>query len=822
MTNSTQKLSGKELSRLRRQQMSKTGSASLKKTGRVSPRQKATAQSVVESTIDTNQTHVATELPSTVESLASNTQIDNHDDFEYCCDECKEKGLKEPCDPCQTKSGDSKTVEEMDAVCELIESNPANASSSVRAYCRDRRKELSKVGKQALSGKVGREARRTRALNNKNSMSGRDLAKLRREERCMVGRGNTEACRPSGRVRSAPGDAPAKVEIGTTLSGQTVSGTQVEQTNKITGSESGGCKIVTGTEYLGAEQYQNLCSTTPKPKEAKVGETQTTKGQIMTGTLVESTANITGTEAGSCKVVTGNEYLGFDHYAQTCSNTNAVSSHEKVASTASKKNLTITGVDEARTNAVTGSESASTGGVTGTGYSVSPSNSALVGATKVDVNHTTAGNVVSGGELASTPKVTGDAQDSCKQVTGTEYVSNERFVANCGTKAPLTPSKVSVDQSRKGMEITGNMMDRSQKVTGNEPGTCQRLTGSQYDSSASQGFCDQRSNKVSETHTITGNKVSGTEVNGSPKLTGDDQGSCMGVTGNEYVSKESYEKRCSYVPMAAAHKDNVSHTWNNQQVSGSQVSQSEIVTGDEAGGCNAITGSSYRSREEMKQFCDTSSIAQGEEVMRKTYTMQEVSGTTPIEDQRFSGNFNKGFGQPISGTPYLANQNSVEPYNANFSVQSPARAAFENKSQKVHDSVFGVNARITGPIAKAQGVMTGTPEFRHPFESEAPQAPAVSEPTKVVTGEGSEDGINVTGDNWSRGSQITGTEGMFSANRNDTQKGNPNTEHKVGAHALKDREVAVVEGPKITNGSGGGNGPDGGSCRVTLSGGARG
>lgn len=825
MANSTQKLSGRELSRLRRQQMSKTGSAGMKKAGRVNPGRKTSGNSVASpSAGQANQVSTPVESTTTEQELVNNdAQTTIQDDFEYCCDECKEKGLKEPCDPCQTKSGETKTAEEMDEVCDLVETGQANASSSVRAYCRNRRRELSKTGKQALPGKAGREARRTKARKNKNTMSGRELAKLRREERCSVGRGNTAECRPSGRMK--PGKAPEKVEIGTTLSGQTVSGTQVEQTQKITGSEAGGCKVVTGTQYVGTEQFTNLCSSTPTADKQKVGETQTSKGQVMTGTLVEATSKVTGTEPGSCKVVTGNEYLGFDHYAGTCANTNAPSSHDKVASTASRKNMAITGADEARANNVTGSESGARNTVTGTDYSASPSNAAMLGATKVDVNHTASGSTISGGELSATPTVTGDAQDSCERVTGTEYVSNERFVANCGTQPPLTPKKVSVDQSRKGMSITGNMMDRDQKVTGNEPGTCQRLTGNQYDGSAEKGFCDQRSDKVAQTHTITGNRVSGTEVNGSPKLTGDDQGSCVGVTGNEYASKESYEQRCSFVPMAAVYKDNVSHTWNDQQISGSQVGQSQIVTGDEAGSCSAVTGTGYRDKEEMNQFCDNASVQKGETLMKKSHTLQEVSGTTPSEDTRFSGNFNKGFEQSISGTPYLQNSNEGEHYDADFSVQSPAHEAFETSRRRVHDSVFGVNPLITGPGAKAQGVMTGTPEFRHPFDApqSTPSAGEAAQPNKPVTGEGNEVGASVTGDNWSRGGHITGTEGMFSANRNETQKGDPKTGHKTGAHEFKDREVTVVEGPKITNGSGGGSGrADGGSGRVTLSGGARG
>ena len=816
MINSTEKLSGRERSKLRRQQMSKTGSAGMKQSGgRVRPGRK-TAATANSQPVQSNSTLNSN---STEQELANSTINEAiHDNHEYCCDDCKEKGLKETCGTCDTENLASNSDEAVDALCELVNSAQSDAPKTVRAFCRDRRKQLSKTGKQALPGKIGREARRTRVNNNKNSLSGRDLAKLKREERCSVGRGSSESCRPSGRIR--PGKAPSKVEIGTTLSGQSVSGTLVEQTSKTTGSESGTCKTVTGTEYLGTEQYQELCSAAPAPKEPKVNESTTSNGQTMTGSLVESTSKVTGTESGSCTAITGSEYLSYDHFSNSCSNQGSVNSPAKVIEATSKKNLVITGADEARTNATTGSESRSNGVVTGSDYSVAPYSKSN-GSTKVDVNHTNRGSVISGGEHSSALGVTGDAQGSCKHVTGTEYVSNERFVANCGDRAPLTPSKVSVDTTRKGMGVTGNMMDRDEKVSGNESGTCQKLTGSQYDSSANRAMCDQRSNKVNHTHTITGNHVSGTEVNGSPKLTGDDYGMCLGVTGNEYVSKESFEQRCNSVPMAAAYKNRVSNTWNNQQLSGNQLGQSELVSGDEVGTCNTISGSSYRSREEMSQYCDRASIEASERVMKTSHTTQEVSGNVPSSDPRFSGNFNKGFDQNLSGSAYTSNQFETEKYDSDFTVQTPARSAYQNRSERVHDSVFGVNSRITGPISKAQGVMTGTPEFRHSFEKQSAQ-PQVEAPTKVVTGEGNEFGRGITGDDWSRSGHITGTEGMFAANRNATQRGGLANERLIGAHALKDREVVIIEGPEITNGNGGGSGTEGGSSRITLSGGARG
>lgn len=51
-------------------------------------------------------------------------------------------------------------------------------------------------------------------------------ARQRRIEQSLKGRGDAPPCRPCGRIRPEP----QKVEIGTTLSGSTVTGNQVERT----------------------------------------------------------------------------------------------------------------------------------------------------------------------------------------------------------------------------------------------------------------------------------------------------------------------------------------------------------------------------------------------------------------------------------------------------------------------------------------------------------------------------------------------------------------------------------------------------------------
>jgi len=865
----TSSLSGRELSRARRRAMSSTGAGSslagsAQRTAATQQTAPATEMGGTPLTgaalsrarramlAKGGKSAVGTTAPVATATPATPVQQAHveHDKEEPCCDACAAENRTMPCESCDTTEVASAapadaSSEALDSLCDIIEtSSSTNASSSVRDYCRQRRSQLSQKGKLALTGTAGRQARKSIMRQSAgSSLTGRALAKMQREDRCQFGRGDTSACRPSGRVRST-GSAPAKVEVGTTLSGQEVTGTQVEQSGVITGIESGSCRAITGTEYLGAEQFANFCSSTPEAPAAKVALSETSHGQIMTGTSTSGNTKVTGDEAGSCKSVTGSEYLGVEHFGAFCGSQGMSKGQTKVVAGHTGKDIRITGADEARDNAVTGSESGSHQSVTGTDYTSSNGLKKKVSnvPAKVAVSHTAAGMVVSGGESSRVAGVTGDEQGSCGRVTGTEYVSSERFVSACGTAPAGSVAKVGANASDAGMMITGNLVDRTESVTGNEPGSCQRVTGSQYSEAAA--LCGNRQNKVQQMHTLQGGSLTGTEASPSPKLTGDDRGGCAAVTGSEYISQEHFKQSCSQTPEASSKRTGLSQTWNNQLVSGVQTGHSQRTTGDEQGICNTVTGSSYAGREQVGEFCGTSAVAQGDQRLAHHATsVMPVSGIGPGVDERFAGNSQRGVCQNISGTPYQGHENvacntgnthhlaqaplnqplptaSVEaaPYHADFSVVSPAKAAWQQRSNSaVHSSVSGTGGPITGVVNKAEGVISGTPEFRHQqFE---PAVAVVAEPVAVqraVTGEGSEAGTRITGDDWSRGGFVTGTEGMFSARRNQTQRGASVERDNIGAHALKDREPREVSVSRVTGSSG--NSKAG--AAVTLSGGA--
>jgi len=271
--------------------------------------------------------------------------------------------------------------------------------------------------------------------------TGRQVAMQRRMVQSLTGDSKPAAeKRPSGRMRARmETPAPAKVEEGHTLAGQGVTGTMVERSKKVTGNEPGSCRGITGTEYIGAEQYDSLCSTRPEPAPSKTSVSQTSRERTITGTSVNRSGNVTGNEPGSCSAVTGTEYASREQFESMCS-TRPAPAPSKISVSQTSREHTVTGTSVDRSGQVTGNEPGSKRAITGTDY-VSPSNGATA-PDKVDVSHTSHGKSVSGTAVGHEGKITGDERGSCSAVTGTEYLSSEQLQV-CNTTLSETPRKVS-------------------------------------------------------------------------------------------------------------------------------------------------------------------------------------------------------------------------------------------------------------------------------------------------------------------------------------------------------------------------------------------
>jgi hypothetical protein len=341
--------------------------------------------------------------------------------------------------------------------------------------------------------------------------------------------------------------------------------------------------------------------------------------------------------------------------------------------------------------------------------------------------------------------------------------------------------------------------------------------------------------------TLSGRTLTGTEVGRSPKVSGDEMGGCKPVTGTEYIGADQQKAVCAVsTPVAPVAKVAVDQTWRGQPVTGSYVGRSSRVTGAESGGCSPISGTPYIGRGQYNGFCEAPALQAQEARIRTSAVIPAtaVTGDRPGAGGSVMTGDERGACEVVSGTPYVGADNTTTqcatsgrfvprgtthiemtraPAPLDFSISTPARTAQQKQFGDVTGSAYS-SERITGPVNKAGGLITGTPEFRHRDASafQSAQAEAITA-ARRLTGEGSQAGRAVTGDAWDAMSKVTGTEGASSLSRNPSARGNP---RGMGMNAAVFREVAehpVVPDSRIT----GSSGNTGKGSLVTLSGGAR-
>lgn len=438
---------------------------------------------------------------------------------------------------------------------------------------------------------------------------------------------------------------------------------------------------------------------------------------------------------------------------------------------------------------------------------------------------------VTGTELARTSKITGDESAMRSGVTGTEYLPS-------GSEARAAAAERNSDPKR----VTGTQVGRSKRVTGDESGSCRQVTGTEYLRVNDAAPCDSNAPKVRSIPTQGGRTVTGSDLARSSKITGTDQGSCTAVTGIDYVSGAQLKDVCA-TPVAdkAVQKVSSDHTFKGQSITGTPMGRGSHVTGDESGGCAPISGTPYVGRQQFGQFCQAPEVSAQEACLPShgLVSATAVTGDRPGAGGAAMTGDDRGACEPVSGTPYLGADNmaaqcatdsqflaksqqwdqpSRPPAPSDFSVQTPARTG-QSATSGVTGTAYN-SERITGPINKAAGLITGTPEFRHADggSTHQGQAQVPASAGQRLTGEGSQAGVRVTGDAWDGSGRITGTEGHSSQVRNPSMRGQPRGE---GANARRFREtVELPPAPtsRITGSSG--------SCHdgplVTLSGGARG
>lgn len=435
---------------------------------------------------------------------------------------------------------------------------PAPRIAEGRRRSMARRRAMAAAGKAGLQ-QLGGNAPASNADPNAN---GREAARQMR--RARAGKGRAEQAPQGGRSADessqgtthttevhASGNTsrtPNKVEVSETSGGQKVTGRVVGHTSRITGDEPGTCKRVTGTEYLGAETLREFCDSHGLTGPAKVGTSKTLGGLPVSGALVGRSARVTGDEPGTCKRVTGTEYVGAEQFGAFCGSdlplTNSTNARRRSRSEGGRP---VTGDAAGRSPAVTGDEAGA--GRRPSGMQYAPSEPAE-GPVKVGVTRTGGGRVVTGSRVGRSARVTGDEPGSCKNVTGNEYLPADEFQQVCKTEPYVAPPKVDTGFTWRSNAVTGTRFGRGPRVTGNEPGTCKDVTGTPYIGPDQQEpFCEpegvaRTAARQAQRRSTPGPSITGQQpVIGAP-LTGTERGACEPLTGTPYVGAEHYAAVC--------------------------------------------------------------------------------------------------------------------------------------------------------------------------------------------------------------------------------------------------------------------------------------
>ncbi|MDZ7750501.1 MAG: CsoS2 family carboxysome shell protein [Gammaproteobacteria bacterium] len=253
---------------------------------------------------------------------------------------------------------------------------------------------------------------------------------------------------------SRPEPSPPKVEQTHTLVGRTVTGTRTGRATNVTGDEPGTCKSITGTPYGPAEDYETFCA--PQARPTAMARAQRRSGPVpganLTGIQPGVGGGMTGAERGACEPVSGTPYVGSDDFGATCGalpgqedfpqaldgapwQSFSVESPARMAHQArAQGGVTGTRYEQGQ---ITGAFNMGTGKVTGTEEfrfdHRRAGNANLMDMAPASPGTAKAGAVAPAAE--EKPRVTGEGQSAGLKITGDDWDRNERVTGTEGTSA---------------------------------------------------------------------------------------------------------------------------------------------------------------------------------------------------------------------------------------------------------------------------------------------------------------------------------------------------------------------------------------------------
>lgn len=259
--------------------------------------------------------------------------------------------------------------------------------------------------------------------------------------------------------QTKPQPEPPKVGHSTTLKGHVVSGTQTGRSGRVTGDEPGTCKSVTGTPYAGLEQAEAYCAPEQRQQiQARTRQLASTPGPRMTGLQPgidpAGRGKMTGAAKGACEPLTGTPYIGADQYAAVCDGNGAapgegdfpqrldgapwqdfsVASPAREAFQNARQRGGVTGTSYESNRHITGPFGMADGKITGTEQFRFDKRQARADLLTMEVAPHQEGGSAEPQEAAM-PRVTGEGQSAGTKVTGDDWERGDRVTGTEGSSA---------------------------------------------------------------------------------------------------------------------------------------------------------------------------------------------------------------------------------------------------------------------------------------------------------------------------------------------------------------------------------------------------
>jgi hypothetical protein len=233
------------------------------------------------------------------------------------------------------------------------------------------------------------------------------------------------------------------------------------------------------------------------------------------------------------------------------------------------------------------------------------------------------------------PAAQGCAAPTCKDLARARraaIASGGRAGVTAPPAVPTTPQgtisyppKVTESGTQGGQRVTGIRIGEGRQVTGDERGTLMPVSGTPYIDTDSATAYRQAAPKVGLMRTAGGQTVSGTLVRSQVRITGDEAGGSVGITGkadprldDDLTARSSqggfaggqfqrqanphgssvFGANLGRSVRSAGSRDRsrtlaIETTEKGQAVTGSALGRSVRMTGDESGACRSVTGNQY-------------------------------------------------------------------------------------------------------------------------------------------------------------------------------------------------------------------------------------